>query len=975
MMAVMQWNARGVRTSIPDLQYLVAQQQPFAFLLNETFFGTSSEVPNIANYTMIRTDRHSPRPLARTNRGGVAALIHPSLKVTRVKRFHHKVPGSVPSEWLAVTVSPRHSLTLLPGPITIVTGYRSLLAGPHLNWILTQFTEAGHQPCIFAGDLNIDPRVSDPLTTAFREQLDLNGLHLIESGPTRYGVSSSSLLDIWIINDAAAHIIRSTTVTVGCKYSSDHCVTSINLLTESPGLVHAPTGRGWDYAAADWRNYADALNAALASVQKPSPGDPVTSIDEYDSAIREAILHAARSSIPTAQERPRRTQFSPEMLTLRHNRNRLEALWKQFPDPEIRIRLRDTCAAIKRQQEAEEAQRSSRKLYRAANAFRQGKPQDAWELLRHATRRGNRRSSVAPLTRSDGTVATSPAEQTELFVEHWKAVFQHPPDHGSHGCPEVTESATAVASTYQPSREVKSPLENEYSLQPADVWWGIRRARKSAPGSDQITNTILRHATPTLVDHLTNLFNHSVSSQYVPRFWLQSVTVPVPKPGKPPDSVLGYRPISLAPCIGKLMERIIARDLQAVWNDRGVLPDNQFAFQQGKGAADAAIVLAHRIHVASAEQQESVITTLDVQAAYDSVWIDGLILRLHQSPIGESNLVGWIKSLITDRRMAVRVNGCTSESFPLQTGIPQGSPLSPLLYITFTAPLLQLLGTSAVAYADDVTLLTCGHSTAMAAAKTQALLRLVEQWASTWRVKFNPDKSQVMAFAHYHKNPVVSLDGAPIPAVRSVKILGIHFTPRMGWSLHVSNRLQAANRAAFLFLRMARRPGPPLVKKLVYTATIRSIMEYGHPVWATAPNWLERKLQRSQNKCLRSILPARGLTDRRRHAILKLPTMPDRLHSLRVRYAQQIFTEEKRTISAIVSDARYGRPQAYHSPAMVISRLIGPAPIVGPPESRNNSRTTAFIRRIVMAGGTRTNAQRRRRSNGLPPIIDDRRAP
>ena len=92
------------------------------------------------------------------------------------------------------------------------------------------------------------------------------------------------------------------------------------------------------------------------------------------------------------------------------------------------------------------------------------------------------------------------------------------------------------------------------------------------------------------------------------------------------------------------------------------------------------------------------------------MWLPGLMLRIRQSSIAGSHVAAWIKSFVTNRSMSIRVNGFTDTPFSLHKGLPQGSPLSSILYIHFTAPLLEMIGPSAIAYADDVTLVTHAHA-------------------------------------------------------------------------------------------------------------------------------------------------------------------------------------------------------------------------------------------------------------------------
>lgn len=74
---------------------------------------------------------------------------------------------------------------------------------------------------------------------------------------------------------------------------------------------------------------------------------------------------------------------------------------------------------------------------------------------------------------------------------------------------------------------------------------------------DTIINLFFHRFPPVIFRYFLYLFNSSYFHGVVPQFWKTAIVCPIPKPGKNPKSVLGYRPISLLSCVGKVMERVI----------------------------------------------------------------------------------------------------------------------------------------------------------------------------------------------------------------------------------------------------------------------------------------------------------------------------------------------------------------------------------------------------------------------------------
>ena len=65
----------------------------------------------------------------------------------------------------------------------------------------------------------------------------------------------------------------------------------------------------------------------------------------------------------------------------------------------------------------------------------------------------------------------------------------------------------------------------------------------------------------------------------------------IPKPGKPPNDVKSYRPISLLPVISKLFEKLLLKRLKPIIEERKLIPDYQFGFRQKHSTIDQ----AHRV--------------------------------------------------------------------------------------------------------------------------------------------------------------------------------------------------------------------------------------------------------------------------------------------------------------------------------------------------------------------------------------------
>ena len=268
-------------------------------------------------------------------------------------------------------------------------------------------------------------------------------------------------------------------------------------------------------------------------------------------------------------------------------------------------------------------------------------------------------------------------------------------------------------------------------------------------------------------------------------------------------------------------------------------------------------------HNARTTGRKVVVVALDVQAAYDSVWHAGLIFKLARLPLPR-NLIGWIVDFLRDRKLQARVSGFLSREAVVNCGVPQGSPLSPLLYILYTADLLEEPAPDTIteAYADDLTTSAIGDDFPAAASAAQVEINRISQWARKWRQKFNAAKSEVLPFAWTPTKVKIVLDNSTIPQVPTLRILGIHFDPRLTWRAHIDIKINSCTRYLSWFRRLVWTPGlSRRCRRTAYIALLRSRLCYGNVAYSAASKRQLRRITVYQNNCLRAMLNVR-LRDR-----------------------------------------------------------------------------------------------------------------
>lgn len=163
-----------------------------------------------------------------------------------------------------------------------------------------------------------------------------------------------------------------------------------------------------------------------------------------------------------------------------------------------------------------------------------------------------------------------------------------------------------------------------------------------------------------------------------------------------------------------------------------------------RSAVDAAATLTHDVEKAWQEGEVLTALAFDIKGAFDTVTEKRLIARLWEQNI-PLPIIRWIASFLTDRKAAIRLDGHIGSQEKVGIGVPQGSPVAPILFMLFTAPLFKLFsptsrepGVAIRGYVDDGLLTSRAKRGELSVLKVASAFEKVEQWAFDNGMSFDP---------------------------------------------------------------------------------------------------------------------------------------------------------------------------------------------------------------------------------------------
>ena len=183
------------------------------------------------------------------------------------------------------------------------------------------------------------------------------------------------------------------------------------------------------------------------------------------------------------------------------------------------------------------------------------------------------------------------------------------------------------------------------------------------------------------------------------------MTIPILKNGKDPKLASSYRPIALTNVLCKLMERMVNNRLKNHLESKKLLNKAQSGFRSGRSTFDNLIKLENDIQIAKLHNEYTTALFLDIEKAFDMCPKWGISKKLHKMGF-RGNLPIFIENFMKDRTFKVKVNNSFSDVKIQQNGVPQGSVLSPTLFIIMINDILNdpPEGINLSLFADDVAL-------------------------------------------------------------------------------------------------------------------------------------------------------------------------------------------------------------------------------------------------------------------------------
>ena len=464
------------------------------------------------------------------------------------------------------------------------------------------------------------------------------------------------------------------------------------------------------------------------------------------------------------------------------------------------------------------------------------------------------RSEIAVLKNRDGELAILPHEKAEMLNTFFASVFTKE-DTANIPEPESKVLQSMLSTIIVTEQMVRDRLKEQ-------------KPGKSA-GPDGIHSRVVVETQEQLVGPLTIIFNKSLSEGVVPDSWKEAEVVPIFKKGKRDDPG-NYRPVSLTSVCGKIMEKIVRKEIVDHLERNEVISDVQHGFVQGKSCQTQLLTVIEEWTKWMEERKPFDCLYFDYRKAFDSVPHMRLMRKIESCGI-TGQVQRWIKSFLQGRRQRVRVGEAVSGWKKVTSGIPQGSVLGPTLFVLFINDLPQVVESRVALFADDTKVFREIQPDEDREKLQQDIDELLI-WSKKWQLPFNESKCKVMHYGKTNRKADYNLGGVQIVEVSEEKDLGVTFDQQLSFGTNASKVVAAANSTLGLINRHFRHIETKPFMNL-YKTLVRPKVEYCMTVAQPVYKKDKEKIERVQHRATKLVLGMENKEYSERLAELKLPSL------------------------------------------------------------------------------------------------------
>ena len=388
-------------------------------------------------------------------------------------------------------------------------------------------------------------------------------------------------------------------------------------------------------------------------------------------------------------------------------------------------------------------------------------------------------------------------------------------------------------------------------------------------GSDPIPSTVVKHHLNILLPIITRIINWSLRTGSFHKVWKRSIITPFQKKVGQDTEYTHYRPVNNLAFLSKITEKAMILQLNLYLETYCPLPDTVCTYRKNLSTKHAILKLVYTIYKNMDKRCVTLVTAIDLSAAFDTVNYSLLLKVLNQTYSIKGTALSWFDSYLSDHSVCVQINNSVSQELDLPFSIPQGSCAGAILFNIYIITLTSFLGSSncdLLGYADNNTILACidpnvQNNEQQVLGNIQDSLEKIKHWMCPNRLKMNDQKTK---FIMYGNNVQLSkcstkhikIGDEIIGGSEMINLLGINIDNNLSFKEHIKKKCKVAMYKLHNIRSLHEHLNNRTTQTLIY-GLVTSHLDYINAIFSTLLVSTIRPLIRAQNLAAKLVLNSR----------------------------------------------------------------------------------------------------------------------
>ena len=485
-------------------------------------------------------------------------------------------------------------------------------------------------------------------------------------------------------------------------------------------------------------------------------------------------------------------------------------------------------------------------------------------------------SSLNAFIDSGGKTIRDEMEMCEVAADYYEEFFK---------CPEVIRPHPYTDS---PVIEFDNhdELIPDVSLEELVSTVQAKRKKKSLDAHG-ISNFMFNHLDLNHWTLLLKLFNLSFKESSLPLAWKDTKIVLLAKKESICSPSL-TRPISLIDSFQKVGEKLFLTRFRDLLSRRGLIADNQSGFREGFRLQTRLLLFLEDVYSHLSNSAPTGTMFVDFRSAFDQLWFDGCIGKFQRLGIPKAYL-RWIEAWLVNRRCFIEISGRRSRWFNLGKGGPQGSVLTPTIFITYNCDMsTSLPGVLCHFFADDLAAVISGQMGCKYASQVLDLEKRInsftdhlEFYSALSLQPINFKKTECLFSSRAIGRPKFDVrfnsNNEIIHFIPEYKYLGYIISPKLGWGRFISHiKLLVRNRIARINSFKSFGCSSPTLRKILFSSFVLPFFTWMYPIFPLLSQYQRNDLSHFYSSSLRRVLHRLNISDSLFSFLLDEPSLEDR---------------------------------------------------------------------------------------------------